>query len=201
MSALERKTIVTMPSPHFIADNLALDFINSEIGIGAKHTELLNDDAQVIEWLRCAGVASEIAKLPLPGHRGTLLKAALALRGVARELILSRHAGRVGDASALNRVLARGNTYHELIWKKAQTPERVQHRRVTTPEDLLVPIAEAIAALLTDGDFALIRKCENPGCTLWFYDHTKSHRRRWCSMAVCGNRMKVALFRARQKTT
>ncbi len=198
MSALERKTIVTIPSPHFIADNLALDFINSEIGIGAKHTELLNDDAQVIEWLRRAGVASEIAKPP-PGRRGALLKAALALRKIARELILSRHAQRAADPSALNRILARGNTYHELVWKKAQTPEYIQHRRVTTPEDLLVPVAEAIAALLTDGDFTLIRKCENPDCTLWFYDHTKSHHRRWCSMAVCGNRMKVALFRSRQK--
>ena len=44
----------------------------------------------------------------------------------------------------------------------------------------------------------LIRECEHPDCVLWFYDRTKSHRRRWCSMALCGNRHKVAEFRKRQ---
>ncbi|NEJ40784.1 CGNR zinc finger domain-containing protein, partial [Rhizobium ruizarguesonis] len=36
-------------------------------------------------------------------------------------------------------------------------------------------------------------------CTLFFLDTTKSHRRRWCSMALCGNRMKVAAFRSRKQ--
>jgi predicted RNA-binding Zn ribbon-like protein len=62
-----------------------------------------------------------------------------------------------------------------------------------------VPVAEAVATLLAKGDFSLVRKCESPDCTLWFHDRTKSHHRRWCSMALCGNRMKVAAFRARQK--
>jgi predicted RNA-binding Zn ribbon-like protein len=62
-----------------------------------------------------------------------------------------------------------------------------------------VPVAEAVATLLAKGDFSLVRKCECPDCTLWFHDRTKSHHRRWCSMALCGNRMKVAAFRARQK--
>jgi predicted RNA-binding Zn ribbon-like protein len=64
---------------------------------------------------------------------------------------------------------------------------------------LLVPVAEAMAELLETGDYQLVRRCENPNCTLLFYDRTKSHRRRWCSMAICGNRMKVAAFRARQR--
>lgn len=185
--------------PFFIADDLALDFVNSEIGAGANRIEFLNDDAQVIEWLRHAGVAGEIAELPPPGQRGALLRAALALRENARELLLRRKARRAGDPSALNRVLARGGSYQELVWKKAVAPERLQHRRVSRQEDLLVPVAEAIAELLADGDFTLVKKCESPDCTLWFYDRTKSHHRRWCSMAVCGNRMKVAAFRARRR--
>jgi predicted RNA-binding Zn ribbon-like protein len=32
-----------------------------------------------------------------------------------------------------------------------------------------------------------------------FYDRTKSHKRRWCSMALCGNRHKVAEFRKRRQ--
>jgi predicted RNA-binding Zn ribbon-like protein len=65
-------------------------------------------------------------------------------------------------------------------------------------EQLLAPIAEAAAELLTLQDFSIIRKCESPDCVLWFYDRTKGHKRRWCSMAVCGNRHKVSSFRKRQ---
>ncbi len=194
-----RTASTTSPPPLFIADNLALDFINSEFGVDANRIECLNDDAQVLNWLRCAGIPVEAAELPRTGQRGALLRAALALRETARELLLSRKARWAGDPSALNRVLAGGNTYQELVWKKAQTPERIQRRRVATPEDLLVPVAEAVAELLADGDMTLVRKCENPDCTLWYYDRTKSHHRRWCSMAVCGNRMKVAAFRARHR--
>jgi predicted RNA-binding Zn ribbon-like protein len=41
--------------------------------------------------------------------------------------------------------------------------------------------------------FTLVRKCEGTTCTLWFLDVSKAHARRWCSMAVCGNRAKAAL--------
>jgi predicted RNA-binding Zn ribbon-like protein len=74
-----------------------------------------------------------------------------------------------------------------------------QNREIATVEAALVPVAEAVARLLAEGDFKLVRKCESADCTLWFHDRTKSHHRRWCSMALCGNRAKVAAFRARQK--
>jgi predicted RNA-binding Zn ribbon-like protein len=35
--------------------------------------------------------------------------------------------------------------------------------------------------------------------TLLFADHTRGHARRWCSMALCGNRAKQAAHRQRQK--
>jgi predicted RNA-binding Zn ribbon-like protein len=43
-----------------------------------------------------------------------------------------------------------------------------------------------------------VRNCE--GCSIWFYDHTKAHRRRWCSMALCGNRSKARSHRQRVAT-
>jgi predicted RNA-binding Zn ribbon-like protein len=36
-----------------------------------------------------------------------------------------------------------------------------------------------------------LRACENPECALFLIDHSKPNRARWCSMAVCGNRMKA----------
>ncbi|MGH7080341.1 MAG: CGNR zinc finger domain-containing protein [Acetobacteraceae bacterium] len=45
-----------------------------------------------------------------------------------------------------------------------------------------------------------MKACENQACTLLFADHTRGHRRRWCSMAICGNRAKQAAHRERLKT-
>ncbi|HEX3815543.1 MAG TPA: CGNR zinc finger domain-containing protein [Mycobacteriales bacterium] len=36
-----------------------------------------------------------------------------------------------------------------------------------------------------------LRPCENPDCALFLIDRSKANRARWCSMAVCGNRMKA----------
>ncbi|POX42829.1 hypothetical protein C3486_02785 [Streptomyces sp. Ru73] len=36
-----------------------------------------------------------------------------------------------------------------------------------------------------------LRPCANPECRLFLLDRSKTNRARWCSMAVCGNRMKA----------
>ncbi|QAA94211.1 CGNR zinc finger domain-containing protein [Pollutimonas thiosulfatoxidans] len=64
---------------------------------------------------------------------------------------------------------------------------------------MLGAVAEAVAQLLVEGDFTLIKQCEHPDCILWFYDRTKARKRWWCSMALCGNRHKAAQFRKRSR--
>lgn len=59
---------------------------------------------------------------------------------------------------------------------------------------LLAAIARSAAELLVEGPHARVRRCANPSCRLFFYDNSRTHRRRWCSMALCGNRHKVAAF-------
>jgi predicted RNA-binding Zn ribbon-like protein len=56
-----------------------------------------------------------------------------------------------------------------------------------------------MAELVCEADFAHIKTCEGAGCTLVFLDTTRDHRRRWCSMAVCGNRAKQAAHRRRSR--
>ncbi|WYX19210.1 CGNR zinc finger domain-containing protein [Achromobacter xylosoxidans] len=80
-----------------------------------------------------------------------------------------------------------------------QSFKAVRPRRLDDAAGMLEPVARAIVELLTDTPLALVRQCEAHDCTLMFHDRTKSHRRRWCSMALCGNRMKVAAFRSRKK--
>ncbi len=70
-------------------------------------------------------------------------------------------------------------------------------RRWRTPEALLLPVGEALARLVCTEDFSHVKACEGPACTLLFADHTRGHARRWCSMAICGNRAKQAAHRTR----
>jgi len=59
---------------------------------------------------------------------------------------------------------------------------------------LLAAVARSGAEIVAEGARARLRLCANPHCGLFFYDNSRTGRRRWCSMAVCGNRSKVAAF-------
>jgi predicted RNA-binding Zn ribbon-like protein len=72
-------------------------------------------------------------------------------------------------------------------------------RRWRSPEALLLPIAEALAKFVSEEDFSKVKACEGRPCTLMFLDQTRGRRRRWCSMAICGNRAKQAAHRHRLK--
>src|SRR5713226_6273857 len=59
---------------------------------------------------------------------------------------------------------------------------------------LLAAVARSGAEIAAEGARARLRLCANPHCGLFFYDNSRTGRRRWCSIAVCGNRSKVAAF-------
>lgn len=67
------------------------------------------------------------------------------------------------------------------------------------PNKILIPITEAFVDLICYGQLDFLRKCERTDCILYFYDTTKNHKRRWCSMVICGNRAKAAKFYRRKK--
>jgi predicted RNA-binding Zn ribbon-like protein len=76
------------------------------------------------------------------------------------------------------------------------TPAGVQ--RTGTAEAVVATIARAAVALLGGPDATRIRECGDPPCTRLFVDTSRARSRRWCNMAGCGNRAKVAEFRARR---
>ena len=67
------------------------------------------------------------------------------------------------------------------------------------PLGLLEPVARAALELVTQGDRARLRQCDADDCGLWFYDTSRNGSRRWCSMARCGNRAKVAAHYRRHR--
>jgi predicted RNA-binding Zn ribbon-like protein len=68
-------------------------------------------------------------------------------------------------------------------------------------EWLLAAVARSAADVIAEGPQARLRLCANPRCGLLFYDTSRTHRRRWCSMTVCGNRSKVAAFARRHASS
>ncbi|SSW65759.1 hypothetical protein AVE30378_01756 [Achromobacter veterisilvae] len=183
-------------APLFVGDDLALDFINSEFGVGPAHHECFTDDHAVLAWLKLAGVLPHDTEASPEG----LMELALQLRESAKCLLNAAKLGGEADASIVNHVLRAGRRSKELEWDSASNAFKVVRRRLQEDAaSLLEPVAQAVVMLLTDAPLDLVRQCEAHDCTLMFHDRTKSHRRRWCSMAVCGNRMKVAAFRSRKK--
>jgi predicted RNA-binding Zn ribbon-like protein len=48
-------------------------------------------------------------------------------------------------------------------------------------------------------DVDRIRTCEAPDCALVFVDRSRAGKRRWCSMSMCGNRVKCSSYRRRRR--
>jgi predicted RNA-binding Zn ribbon-like protein len=182
--------------PPVAADHPALDLLNTIAQIDGNPVDSWISDEDVVRWLIRAGwyEAGAIAPAQMRG----LLRVARALREIVRTLVSARKNGGKVDPEPLNDFLAKAPSHSELVCEEAGL-RLARRRAIKTPEQLLAPVAESAAELLAGDDFTLIRKCEDRTCTMWFYDRTKSHRRRWCSMALCGNRHKVAAFRQRRQ--
>jgi predicted RNA-binding Zn ribbon-like protein len=181
----------------FLADHPALDILNTVSLIDGKLVDSLQSDADVSLWLARVGwpVDEHVADLP----SSSLLNAMRALREAIRTLVERRKAGALADVGALNAFLAAACSRLELLPGNGGGLQVQRRWRLGTAEEMLAPLAEAAADLLTTVDLSLVRRCESDDCVLWFYDRTKSHHRRWCSMATCGNRHKVAAFRQRRQ--
>jgi len=192
-----------------IADDLALDFANTESGRGfPSHEDHLREAQHVALWLKhanalpakdadwLAGEASKRADLA-----ADLLRQASALREAIHAIgaALGRRA-KPPEAS-----LANLSALHaRFVAHAALAPGVLSCRwrwsvRAAPVEAALGPIALAAVRLFTQGDFHRIRECGGHACGWLFYDRSKNNRRRWCEMEVCGNRAKQRRLAARRR--
>jgi predicted RNA-binding Zn ribbon-like protein len=194
-----------MPDFLFLANDPSLDFVNTEIMRDGVRTDLLRNFADFAEWFEKEGIASAGDAHQLTKRWGDTreakrsLQPARALRSLLRNSVENVvHSGRVPDslARALNRHLRNPRQVTEVISAKGRLQTQSSWL-LEKPADLIVPVAYLAANFFSKADYSAIRKCENPDCILFFYDTSKNHTRRWCSMGLCGNRAKVAAFRER----
>ncbi|WP_413989137.1 CGNR zinc finger domain-containing protein [Labrys okinawensis] len=194
----------------FIADSTGLDFLNSISTPVDVPVETLEDGEGLLAWLDKAKlvptkVLEHFRSHTVPGELDGVAAQARSLREWFRAFVLERKGRPLTGADLkalepLNRLLAREEDFKAvaLSHEDDEGPFILEtNRRWRAPESLLLPLGESLARLVCEESFADVKACEGHDCTLIFVDHTRGRHRRWCSMAVCGNRAKQAAHRNR----
>jgi predicted RNA-binding Zn ribbon-like protein len=196
----------------FIADSLGLDFLNSVATPVDTPVDWLDSGDGLLRWLAQAklvpaDVLDELKARAMPGELDKVADEARTLREWFRGFV-RKHIGRpltpkaLHELGPLNRLLERDEAFNQISRQHHSDGDRLElrmMRRWRSPESLLLPIGEALAKFVSEEDFSNVKACEGHACTLVFADHTRRRARRWCSMAICGNRAKQAAHRNRLK--
>jgi predicted RNA-binding Zn ribbon-like protein len=184
-----------------------LDFVNTQLVEHGAPADRLQRFSDLVDWLWEAGLLdlaqADRAMLEWDdGEEGrTTLRRAKEFRALLRfaaERLWNAESFPPSAVRAVNDWLASATGSHRLVARKGRF-ELKYESTPTTPRHLLEPLARSIGGFLERKDLGRVRKCGNPKCVLFFYDDTKNRARRWCSMAVCGNRMKAAAHYQRRK--
>lgn len=189
----------------FLANQLALDFLNTRPVQNGEATELLPDFESLLRWFESARLLTSSDATAMRRRWGEstrarrALEAALHLREKLRKQVLAWEAGVPVHGSMideLNRLMAEHPARTRVKAMKVALAKELWFK-MEEPEDLLGPLAYSAATLFADINRERVRKCAQ--CLLHFYDASKKGTRRWCSMQVCGNRLKVAAYAARHR--
>jgi predicted RNA-binding Zn ribbon-like protein len=217
-----------MPDPGlpalFVADALGLDFLNTVATPVDQEVDWIDDGDGLLAWLQQAQLVpaealETLRAQAMPGEFDTIAAQARSLREWFRGFVRQRK-GRplrpedLSELEPVNRLLECDEGFGRIVAQNSGQDFGQDHghahghgsglgfrmmRRWRSPESLLLPIGEALAKFVCEEDFSNVKACEGPACTLMFADHTRGHARRWCSMAICGNRAKQAAHRHRLK--
>jgi predicted RNA-binding Zn ribbon-like protein len=199
----------------FLADSRGLDFLNSIATPLDVPVDWISNGQDFLAWLEQASfvpktILAATARTAMPGELDAIAAQARALREWFRGFV-KKHQGKplrraaLAELGPLNQLLARDEEFWQIGPRESAgdgAPGALDlriERRWRSSDMLLLPIARALAEVVTECDFTYVRGCEGPTCTLYFVDRTRGRARRWCSMSACGNRAKQAAHRGRAR--
>jgi predicted RNA-binding Zn ribbon-like protein len=205
---MERRTLtpysesvdgLTLPAP--LAGHPALDFCNTVAGWdGVEPGDYLSSYDHLVVFTAAAGLLPEETAGRLRRRARRVPRDAEAALARARDLRRSLYAallgprpGRDWDRVAADARAAESSLVLELRGGRGAW-------RFTDRVGLAMPrlaIARSASGLLTSPEIEAVRACPGRGCGWLFLD--RAGRRRWCTMAVCGNRAKVQRFSRRRR--
>ncbi len=177
-----------------IGEPLALDLVNTRARTPDGEVDLLDTVDGLRTWLAAQGDRLTAR------DAGAVDRAAVReLRGHVADAVEHARTGAAPPAAALRAVTEAQRAapgYRRLGWDgTAVTVAPARDGNATAA--LLAELAEAAADLLAGPSITKVRHCEGPECRMIFLP---AHpRRRWCSPALCGNRVRVARYYQRHK--
>jgi predicted RNA-binding Zn ribbon-like protein len=188
-----------------VADHLALDFVNTRTTDQNGLSEALSSFASALAWFVQAGLLSTSESQAMLLDRTPAAEATLsslrAFRAMLRGMLDEHRAtGAIGRqyVDAINEQLGRCGCARTLVRKGDAYVVHVQFH-FTQPSDLLMPLANAAADLITREDLTRIKRCGSDCCDMYFLDTSRNRSRTWCDMALCGNRAKAATYYRRSR--
>jgi predicted RNA-binding Zn ribbon-like protein len=194
-------------SSAFAGNRLCLDFANLAFAPGDP-TERAVSWNEFVDFLTVKQIVSEERSRHIRALAETDPRAAQSLLGHAERLGFSLRQilrGRLRSqrlqpqwAEPINRIMRVTEGHDELQWN-GESWRLGFVAREEGLEWLLAAIARSGAELIAEGTSQNLKQCANPQCQIFFYDDSRTRRRRWCSMALCGNRHKVAAFARRNQ--
>lgn len=194
-----RSRVTGRPLP-LLGGNLCLDFVNTvDPRLKEPREEFLTSYRQLLAWGAFVGLIdpaqrSRLARRSLvePAAAAATFKRAIRLREALYELLKKPNSS--------SRALVTVNTeLRRTLVQRRLVPEKGGYLVRWQPwAEVLGPVLEATQALLTSNELALVRECAGQGCGWLFVDTSRGHKRRWCSMAICGNRAKAQRNRRRR---
>jgi predicted RNA-binding Zn ribbon-like protein len=184
------------PFWYWLGGRPALDFVNSRRERWRRNVDCLVSDDDVIEWLAAAGLLTFGGSMP----RG-LLDDARELREAIDTGVGAVVAGDPvphEDLRLIDSWLVLAGTRPTLAVGADGLPRLGERPATDSPRRALALLALDAAHLLGDArERARLRICASDTCSARFYDRSRAARRRWCSMATCGNAAKARRHRAR----
>jgi predicted RNA-binding Zn ribbon-like protein len=183
--------------------NLALDFLHTLRRSRGGLLDVVRTPDRLAAWLVThVGEAASPLLQPLTPPEGRLLldEARRLRRDVGVLVTTYARSGTLdeGGAYGVNRFLEACPRSPRLVTAGGR-PVLVERIQSAGELAALGPIADAAARLVCTFAPDRIRACASDGCGAWFVDTSKGGRRRWCSMAACGNRTKASAHRSRRR--
>jgi len=183
----------------FLGGDLSLDFVNS---VHDRHEEPLRDLLQnyldLVTWVYFADAISDFQKEKLlkigwenQGSADQIYKDALQLREAFYNFLLNlinQDEASLANIQLINQWLSKAFSNLELTQLDGHFVLDWSAENFKL-ESVLWPIIRAFANLVTSEDMNHIKQCAN--CGYLFVDNSKNKSRRWCSMEICGNRVKA----------
>lgn len=193
-------------------DWLCLDFANTIDWHASEHPqEHLNSYADLTTWANKVGLLTEIDAQQLlkqatnsSAKAAAILKQAIDLREAIYQIFSAVDQGQSpnGDDLAILNATLQETLPHRQIAKSRDSFSWVWRGDKEALDQMLWPIAQSAADLLTSDSLTRVKVCEDDrGCGYIFLDLSKNRSRRWCDMRGCGNRAKVRRHRRRQQAS